>query len=86
MQNKSHKIKKFTNLHLIPMMQEYHVTVRVHSVSMATAKATSNGTIDGYIHSILPGIVTVTPYQSETTTLTCSSLGSLQVKCSYSVV
>ena len=65
----------FTNLQLIPMTQEYQVTVRAHSVSMATAEATSSGIIAGYIHcytvhSILSGVVTVTPYQSEMTTLT----------------
>ena len=37
---------------------------------MATTVTTSNGIIAGYIHSILPGMVTVTPYQSEMTTLT----------------
>ena len=63
----------FTNLQLIPMTQEYYVTVRAHSVSMATAEATSNGIIAGYMHSILPGMVTVTPYQSEMTTLTAQS-------------
>ena len=63
----------FANLQLIPMTQEYYVTVKAHSVSMATAEATSNGIIAGYIHSILPGMVTVTPYQSEMTTLTAQS-------------
>ena len=58
----------FTNLQLTPMMQEYYVTVRAHSVSMATSKTTSNGIITGYIRRIFPGMVTVTPYQSETTT------------------
>ena len=60
----------FANFQLTPMMQENYVTVRAHSVSTETAEATSNGIITGYIHSILPGMVTVTSYQSETTTLT----------------
>lgn len=58
-----------TGLSLRPM-SHYYITVRAHAVSGATADATSNGIRVGYGHMITPGVITVSLYQSDNTSIT----------------
>ena len=59
----------FVGLDLVPLTQQYFITVRAHAVSGAYVDATSNGIIAGLGGTIIPGNITVTPYQSNTTTV-----------------
>ena len=59
----------FMDLDLVPLTQQYFITVRAHAVSGAYADATSNGIIGGLGGTIIPGNIFVTPYQSNTTTV-----------------
>ena len=60
----------FVDLDLVPLTQQYFITVRAHAVSGAYVDATSNGITAGLGGSIIPGNIFVTPYQSNTTSIT----------------
>ena len=59
----------FFNLDLVPQMVVYYITVRAHAVSGAYIDATSNGITAGYGHMIMPGVISIPRYQSDTTTV-----------------
>ena len=59
----------FTGLDLVPLTQQYFITVRAHAVSGAHADATSNGIIAGLGGTIIPGTIFAAPYQTSTTTI-----------------
>ena len=59
----------FEGLNLVPQNQVYFVTVRAHAVSTATAEVTSNGVTVGFNLDIVPGELSVPPYQSDHTSL-----------------
>ena len=59
----------FTNLDLIPETIVYYITVRAHAISGASVESTSNGITVGLSHSVLPGEITLPPYQSDSTTV-----------------
>ena len=54
----------FTALDLVPLAQRYYITVRAYAVSGASVDVTSNGIYAGLGHTIVPGTIFVTPYQS----------------------
>ena len=59
----------FTGLDLIPLTQAYFATVRAYAVSGAFVDSSSNGIAVGLTHSIKPGTITQTPYQSNSSFL-----------------
>lgn len=59
----------FTNLDLIPETVVYYITVRAYSISRASVESTSNGITVGLSHSVVPGEITLPPYQSDSTTV-----------------
>ena len=59
----------FTNLNLVAQSVTYYITVRAHAVSGAYTDATSNGITAGYGHMIIPGVIFIPRYQSDTTTV-----------------
>ena len=59
----------FTGLNLVPLSQTYYATVRAHAISGAVAEVTSDGIVVGLTHSMKPGNIVQTPYQSNTTFL-----------------
>ena len=59
----------FMGLDLVPLTQQYFITVRAYAVSGAYVDATSNGITAGLGGTIIPGSIFVTPYQTSTTTI-----------------
>lgn len=59
----------FTGLELNPRVTEYFVTVRAFAVSGTYVEAVSNGIVVGLGHSIIPGEITLSRYQADTSTL-----------------
>ena len=58
------------NLELTARTVRYYFTVRAHSVSGATAEATSDGVYVGYVEGIAAGTITLNHFQSSTTDIT----------------
>ena len=63
------KTYTFSGLDLIPLTQSYFATVRAHAVSGAFVDASSNGIVVGLTHSIKPGMISQTPYQTNSSFL-----------------
>ena len=59
----------FMDLNLVPLTQQYFITVRAYAVSGAYTDATSNGIIGGLGGTIIPRNIFVTPYLSNATTI-----------------
>ena len=59
----------FTDLNLVPLTQQYYITVRAYAVSGAYADATSNGIYAGLGHTVVPGTISVSLYQSNNTVI-----------------
>ena len=59
----------FMDLNLVPLTQQYFITVRAHAVSGAYVDAISDGIIAGLGGTIIPGNIFVTPYQSDFTSV-----------------